>query len=102
MRFNLSTCALTVAAISATAKGSNLLPGSAFDRFVIIYFENQNYDKAIGDRKSPFKPLDVLTNTLQPVLGLLQMKVFGFPTTLEQLTRHSLTTCPVLLETILA
>lgn len=42
-----------VAAAAATAKTSSPtsnVPGKAFDRLVIIYFENQNYDKSIGDR----------------------------------------------------
>ncbi len=42
-----------VAAAAATAKSSSPtsnVPGKAFDRLVIIYFENQNYDKSIGDR----------------------------------------------------
>ncbi|KAM0665368.1 hypothetical protein ACQRIT_006230 [Beauveria bassiana] len=41
-----------VAAAAATAKTSSPtsnVPGKAFDRLVIIYFENQNYDKSIGD-----------------------------------------------------
>ncbi|OAQ96073.1 hypothetical protein LLEC1_06267 [Akanthomyces lecanii] len=41
-----------VAAAAATAKTSSptsKVPGKAFDRLVIIYFENQNYDKSIGD-----------------------------------------------------
>lgn len=44
-----------VAAAAATAKSSSPtsnIPGKAFDRLVIVYFENQNYDKSIGDRMS--------------------------------------------------
>lgn len=45
-----------VAAAAATAKTSSptsSVPGKAFDRLVIIYFENQNYDKSIDDRECP-------------------------------------------------
>ncbi|KAK7408406.1 hypothetical protein QQX98_009446 [Neonectria punicea] len=41
-----------VAAAAATAKTSSptsKVKGKAFDRIAIIYFENENYDKAIGD-----------------------------------------------------
>lgn len=41
-----------VAAAAATAKTSSPVSnvkGKAFDRIAIIYFENENYDKAIGD-----------------------------------------------------
>ncbi|UNI14663.1 Acid phosphatase [Purpureocillium takamizusanense] len=41
-----------VAAAAATAKTSSPtshVKGKAFDRFVVIYFENENYDKAFGD-----------------------------------------------------
>ncbi|KAG5933968.1 hypothetical protein E4U53_000812, partial [Claviceps sorghi] len=41
-----------VAAAAATAKTSSPVShvrGKAFDRFVIIYFENRNYAKAYGD-----------------------------------------------------
>lgn len=44
-----------VAKAAATAKTSSPtsnVPGKAFDRLVIVYFENQNYDKSIGDRES--------------------------------------------------
>ena len=44
-----------VAAAAATAKTSSPtshVKGKAFDRFVVIYFENENYDKSIGDRES--------------------------------------------------
>lgn len=43
-----------VAAAAATAKTSSptsKVKGKSFDRIAIIYFENENYDKAIGDRK---------------------------------------------------
>lgn len=43
-----------VAAAAATAKTSSptsFVKGKAFDRLAIIYFENQNYAKAFGDRK---------------------------------------------------
>lgn len=43
-----------VAAAAATAKTSSptsKVKGRAFDRIAIIYFENENYDKALGDRK---------------------------------------------------
>lgn len=43
-----------VAAAAATAKTSSptsKVRGKAFDRIAIIYFENENYDKAFGDRE---------------------------------------------------
>ncbi|PTB64508.1 acid phosphatase-like protein [Trichoderma citrinoviride] len=46
-----------VAAAAATAKTSSPtshVKGKAFDRFVVIYFENQNYDKADGDPNFTF------------------------------------------------
>lgn len=48
-----------VAEAAATAKTSSptsQVKGKAFDRFVVIYFENQNYDKSFGDRESPPVP----------------------------------------------
>lgn len=43
---------LAIAGLSAaaTVETSNVT-GKAFDRLVVIYFENQNYEKSIGDRK---------------------------------------------------
>ena len=44
-----------VAAAAATAKTSSPVSnvkGKVFDRIAIIYFENENYAKAIGDRES--------------------------------------------------
>lgn len=41
--------ALAGLSAAATVETSNV-KGKAFDRFVVIYFENQNYEKAIGDR----------------------------------------------------
>ncbi|OTA02200.1 acid phosphatase-like protein [Trichoderma parareesei] len=46
-----------VAAAAATAKTSSPtshVKGKAFDRFVVVYFENQNYDKADGDPNFTF------------------------------------------------
>jgi acid phosphatase len=43
-----------VAAAAATAKTSSptsKVKGKAFDRIAIVYFENENYEKAFGDRK---------------------------------------------------
>jgi len=43
-----------VAAAAATAKTSSptsKVKGKAFDRIAIIYFENENYEKAFGDRE---------------------------------------------------
>lgn len=43
-----------VAAAAATAKTSSPtshVKGKAFDRFVVVYFENQDYGKSAGDRK---------------------------------------------------
>ncbi|KAG6032971.1 hypothetical protein E4U40_005736 [Claviceps sp. LM458 group G5] len=47
-----ATGAADVAKAAETAKTSSPtshVKGKAFDRFVVIYFENQNYDKAFGD-----------------------------------------------------
>lgn len=57
--FSLAT-ALTVASslIAAASAGeagtfaTSNVAGRAFDRFIIIYFENQNYDLAYGDGKA--------------------------------------------------
>jgi hypothetical protein len=49
-----ATGTAAVAAAAATAKTSSPtshVKGKAFDRFVVIYFENQDYDKSDGDRK---------------------------------------------------
>lgn len=49
-----ATGTAAVAAAAATAKTSSPtshVKGKAFDRFVVIYFENQDYSKADGDRK---------------------------------------------------
>jgi acid phosphatase len=43
-----------VAAAAATAKTSSptsKVKGKAFQRFVTIWFENENFDKAFGDRE---------------------------------------------------
>ncbi len=42
--------ALAGLSAAATVETSNV-KGKAFDRFVVIYFENQNYEKSIGDRE---------------------------------------------------
>ena len=50
-----ATGSADVAAAAATAKTSSPtshVKGKAFDRIAIIYFENTDYDKAIGDRES--------------------------------------------------
>ena len=47
-----ATGAAAVAAAQATAKTTSPtsnVKGKAFDRIAIIYFENQNYDKSVGD-----------------------------------------------------
>lgn len=54
-----STAKEDVAANAAVAKTSNptsAVEGAAFDRLVVIYFENENYDKAIGDRECQNNP----------------------------------------------
>jgi acid phosphatase len=46
-----------VAAAAATAKTSSPtshVKGEAFDRIVFIWFENENFDLAAGDRKSSY------------------------------------------------
>lgn len=50
-----ATATAQVAAAAATAKTSSPVSnvkGKVFDRIAIIYFENENYAKAIGDRES--------------------------------------------------
>lgn len=49
-----ATGTAAVAAARATAKTSSPtshVKGKAFDRFVVIYFENEDYSKADGDRE---------------------------------------------------
>lgn len=49
-----ATGTAAVAAAAATAKSSSPtshVKGKAFDRIAIVYFENQNYGKSLGDRK---------------------------------------------------
>jgi acid phosphatase len=51
---NTATGTADVAAAAATAKTSSPtsnVKGKVFDRFVVIWLENTDYDKAIGDRK---------------------------------------------------
>jgi hypothetical protein len=50
---NTATGTADVAAAAATAKTSSptsFVKGKAFDRFAVIWLENTDYDKAIGDR----------------------------------------------------
>lgn len=52
---NTATSASDVYAAQATAKTNSPtshVPGRAFDRIAIIWLENTDYDKAVGDRKS--------------------------------------------------
>lgn len=93
---------LALAAWASVSAEASFVPGSAFDRFVIIYFENQNYEKAIGDRKSLFSPFDAPPNSLQPTLVPSQSRVSVSQTTTARPTRPNLTTCRALLGTILA
>lgn len=54
-----ATAASDVAAAAATAKTSSPtshVRGKAFNRLVIVWFENENYDKADGDRELPLNP----------------------------------------------
>ncbi len=39
------------AATALTSSPTSNVKGKAFDRIAIVYFENQNYDKSIGDRE---------------------------------------------------
>jgi acid phosphatase len=51
---NTATGTADVAAAAATAKTSSPtsdVKGKVFDRFAIIWLENTDYDKAVGDRK---------------------------------------------------
>jgi acid phosphatase len=51
---NTATGTADVAAAAATAKTSSPtshVPGKAFDRIAIIWLENTDYDKSVGDRK---------------------------------------------------
>jgi acid phosphatase len=53
---NTATGTVEVAAAAATAKTSSPtsnVKGKVFDRFAVIWLENTDYDKAIGDRKLP-------------------------------------------------
>lgn len=55
---NTATQAASVAAAQATAptlSKTSSVKGKAFDRFVVIYLENTDYDKAAGDRKLPYQ-----------------------------------------------
>jgi hypothetical protein len=48
----LPAAAAILAIISQVAAGTvatSNVPGKAFDRIAIIYFENQDYDKSYGD-----------------------------------------------------
>lgn len=50
---NTATSTVDVAAAAATAKtdhSTSKIGGKAFDRIAIIWLENTDYDKAIGDR----------------------------------------------------
>jgi hypothetical protein len=51
---NTATGTAEVAAAAATAKTSSPtsnVKGKVFDRFVVIWLENTDYDKAVGDRQ---------------------------------------------------
>jgi hypothetical protein len=51
---NTATGTADVAAAAATAKTSSPtsnVKGKAFDRFVVVWLENTDYDKSIGDRE---------------------------------------------------
>lgn len=48
----LVTATALLAAVSQVAAGTvatSSVPGKAFDRIAIIFFENQDYDKSYGD-----------------------------------------------------
>lgn len=52
---NTATGTAEVAAAAATAKTSSPtsnVKGKVFDRFAVIWLENTDYDKSIGDRES--------------------------------------------------
>lgn len=67
-----ATASSDVAAAAATAKTTSptsKVKGKAFDRIAFIWFENENFDKAAGDRKSLglcFKCYVTLTDDRQP------------------------------------
>lgn len=44
------------AATAKTTSPTSKVEGKAFDRLAIVYFENENYDKAFGDRESSLCP----------------------------------------------
>jgi hypothetical protein len=51
---NTATGTAEVAAAAATARTSSLtsnVKGKVFDRFAVIWLENTDYDKSIGDRE---------------------------------------------------
>ena len=51
--FKWATAAAAVVAAASAAPGkAKKVPGKAFDRIAIVYFENTDFDKAIGDRMS--------------------------------------------------
>lgn len=52
---NTATGIAEVAAAAATAKTSSPtsdVKGKVFDRFVVVWLENTDYDKSVGDRES--------------------------------------------------
>lgn len=84
-----ATGTAAVAAAAATAKTSSPtsnVKGKAFDRFVIIWNENTDYDKAIGDSKCFFEPFAPSESDLsQPTLHGSPRRASRCPTTLLSL-----------------
>ena len=73
-----------VAAAAATAKTSSptsKIKGKAFDRIAIIYFENENYEKAFGDRKQIPKLIMTSSDNWQPTSLGSDQKESPSPTT---------------------
>lgn len=44
---------LVALAGSSPLKRRDVVPGAVFDRYLTVWFENTDFEKAAGDRKSP-------------------------------------------------
>lgn len=51
MHLATATLLAVVGQVAAGTVATSNVPGKAFDRIAIIFFENQDYDKAYGDCK---------------------------------------------------
>jgi hypothetical protein len=88
---NTATGTAEVAAAAATAKSSSpvsYVKGKAFDRIAIIWLENTDYDKAVGDREySSISPAQMATDStlgFDPKLRLsLESTAYQFKLTIK-------------------